>query len=373
MIAIISLSLFIFNIVFPRSKYTYYSLLFFMWIIMSFTYNIADEGVYLSRYNDPEIWIGQTEFLFSLSTSIFRWMDFNYIQYKCIMSFVVLLLFNSTIRRYAKYPNIVLLLYFICPFALNVAQFRNVLATSIFVYGARYLIDKDESKVLISRITINDIKYIGIIITASMFHSAAFIWLILLLAKKYSVKKNIVIVLIINFMMIGVLTPTNISTIIPEFGAVMRMAAYLLDEYAQSGWHHYSYIVLVIFIGTISILFAWFRSKKALRYSMDYYRMKCLMKSNIIMMAILGIMIMYTQEVYRMQEGLAIINYTLMTNCIYSKKFGLLKMSVRNFKIVLVCIVYALGTMYFEIIRYLVPTIVIPILGNNYIVEYFID
>ena len=375
MIAILAILLIVLNILAPRSKYTYYALLFYMWIIMAFTYQIADESIYISRYENPEIWIGQTELLFLLSTIMFNAIGFTFVQYKAFMSIVILLVISSTIRRYAKYPNVVLILYFLCPFALNVAQLRNALATAIFIFGYRYLIDEDNSRCVLREInlTSNDFKYIVTVIVASMFHTAGLIWICLLIAKKCKIKTNIFIAVLVNFLIIVVLSPENISNFIPEFGAVTRMSSYLSLEYAQSEWKHYSPMVLVLYVGIITVCFSMWRMKKTGSNQFCRHSMELMLKSNILMMCMLGVMFMYTQEVYRLQEGLSIINYLFISNCMQWKKIGILKMSKRNFKIVIICLIYCFGALYLEILHYLIPTILTPILTKNYLMDILIN
>lgn len=373
MIAIIAIVLIIINIIFPKTKLTYYPLLVFMWLIMAFTYHIADESVYLNRYNSPYLWNGQSELLFSLSVAIFRKVGFDYVQYKAIMSVGILLLISLTIRKYAKYPNIVLVLYFLCPFALNVAQLRNALATAVFIFGSRYLFEEDETEVKIKRLqlTANDLRYIAAIIIATMFHTAAFIWIVLLIAKKFSLKINVIIAVVANVLLIFVLTPQNIIRFIPKVGAVSRMTSYLTPEYANSEWRHYSQIIWVLFVGVITISFSYFRLKKTSKESKEYNRLQCLLKSNIIILFIIGIMLMYTQEVYRLQEGMSVINYLLITNCINEKSFSFRKISIKNIKVLFTSFIYSLGMMYFEIIHYLIQLILRPILNNNCFFDLF--
>ena len=145
-IGVVSLLMIIGNIVIKKNKCAYGLLFIWMWIIMAFTYNIADEGIYLSRYNNLELWDTQTEYVYEFIIRVCRSIGLNFYQFKAFITLVQLLLVFHTIQKIGTYPNLIAALYFVYPFAMNVAQMRSALATAVFIFGFRYLIDDKEKK-----------------------------------------------------------------------------------------------------------------------------------------------------------------------------------------------------------------------------------
>lgn len=367
MIAVISLVVIIGNIIGKKEKLMYVTLIAWLWVIMSFTYGIADESVYMSRYNNPDLWIGKTELVYSALISICNKVGFTFQQFKMVVSALELWLIASTVWKYAKYPNIILVLYSLYPFALNVAQMRNALATAIMIYACRYLVfDNDAGK----RMTLSDVKYCCCIILATLVHSTSIIWLVLLVAKKSDIKFTFKFTLLSNFVIAFVLSPSTIARVVNIFGAGNRIGTYLTNEYQQSSYRHYGIALIQVILTAlfmIGICIYIIRHKKVF---VDVDKIDLLLKMNIVILCIFSLILKYTGEAYRLQEGLMLVNYMLIVNSFDPSRFKMRMLSVRTAKVLGVMTVFLTVIIYITIFLYLVPTILNPILNNNYLIDY---
>lgn len=366
-IAIISFVVIIGNIIGKKEKLMYVTLIAWLWVIMSFTYGIADESVYISRYNNPDLWIGKTELAYSALISICNKVGFTFQQFKMVVSALELWLIASTVWKYAKYPNIILVLYSLYPFALNVAQMRNALATAIMIYACRYLVfDNDAGK----RMTLSDVKYCCYIILATLVHSTSIVWLVLLVAKKSDIKFTFIFTLFANFVIAFVLSPSTIARVANIFGAGSRIGAYLTNEYQQSSYRHYGIALIQVILTALfmtGICIYIIRHKKVF---VDIDKIDLLLKMNVVILCIFSIILKYTGEAYRLQEGLMLVNYMLITNSFDPSRFKMRKLSVRTARVLGAMTVFLAVIIYITILLYLVPTILNPILNNNYLIDY---
>ncbi len=356
-----------------KSKIVFVITVIFLWSILAFTYGDADESVYISRYTDPQAWIGHTELLFALCMSVASKMGLTFYQYKAIITGIELILICSTIRKMAKYPNFVLFCYMIVPFALNVTQMRNALSTAIFIYFSRYLFEHEKIGKAIKlgkhiQFDYTDIMYVIGIMLATLVHAASFIWLVLLVAKKYDVKTCLAFMVSVNLLLQFAITPQNITKIISVVSkaAASRMIPYLTVEYQNSEWRHHSQILYVALVGAIICVIFYLIKKKKKNFNISKDTVTAL-KINICILIIFSLMFKYTQELYRLQEGLFIINYITITNTIKNNDMNSTRISARSFGIIMLLIVYIAFSAWFLIYHYLIPTVINPILQNNYL------
>lgn len=309
----------------PKSKYVFIASLIVMWVIMTFITGNVDESVYLDRYNNSLDWVLNTELLFQFLNTACKNIGLSFIQYKGVLACIVLLLIGSTIYRLSKYPNLVLVFYFLCPFPLNVSQLRFALATSIFIYGYRYLISEDErvKKILGKAISTNDIKFVFCVILASLVHSVAIIWLFLLLVKKMTLKQDIAFTALFSLFIFKIFNPSSVSWLLRKLGAFSRMSAYFSDAYQNSSYRHYGLTTITV-IGLLGIYIICCLLCKKNKGSTTK-QIETLLKFNIFSLSTIAFILRYTSEMYRPQEGLMLLNYILLTNQYENGKILLFK------------------------------------------------
>lgn len=370
MIAIISSMLGCSAILKKRSRFIYIILFIFLWSIMAFTYGNADEDIYISRYQYPEIWENQTEFLYMMIIKFSLFLGLSYQSFKSLIVLVQLCLISSTILKFSKCPNIVILLYSIFPFVVDVAQMRNALATSIMIFSLQFLMNTDKNNRLF--LSKNEIKFIICIIIASFIHTASIIWLLLLIAKKCRIKTVISYTILCFITFSYIITPNVVVWLAEKFGATARIGAYASSEYiATRDLYFNSAIIRVIFFATTIILiysYILYVNKAKENRELLILGLKC----NIIILCILPVIINYTPEVYRMQVGLSLLNYIIITNCLNIKYESSGKIVLKNMKISLYLIIISIINLYFLVLgNDNFYTVFMPIFKNNCILDIF--
>ncbi|WP_426402151.1 EpsG family protein [Lactiplantibacillus plantarum] len=362
-------------LLFSRSKSVFFGGLIFLWLILAGTSGNADEPVYLSRYVSPQLWQGQTEVLYGMFMSFCRQLGLDFLGFKMINATLQLVLLAVPIYRRAKYPNIILALYSIFPFAMDVTQLRNALATSVMIFSLDYLLrDIDRVDVRAHILSLNDIKFIVGIIVATGIHTASFFWLLLLVAKKLSIRATIIFTIAFGLVSGTIFSPMRLDKLMSIFGAGARMSAYVSAAYTSTKVQMLSsalYRVIIFAAISIIILIILNRYKSVDNNTDIFFAIKC----NIIVLCVIPLMIQYTPEMYRMQIGLAIFNYIVILNSYnihrsdYLQKDGL---SVKNCAITIGLILLTVSSLYLLAIwGGNFKVVIVPIFTNNSLVQIF--
>ena len=234
------------------------------------------------------------------------------------------------------------------------------------VFGFRYLVydvENSKSKFRVS----NDLKFILCIMCATLIHTAAFIWILLYVAKKMDEQKVkwVATIFIVAFMILG---STNILiTVLSKLGLSTRILAYLTPEYQLSSYRQYGIVVFVLFTFLVMMMI-WYYGKQCVEnkgIGLELYK-----KINIIILCIVPIILIYTSEVYRLQVGLAVINYSYATNCLdlsKKRKFVLKKTEL----LILLCLIMYVGYgVYDLVVQYNYETVFEPIFKNNILLNW---
>lgn len=358
------------NIWKKNSKLIYIISFIFLWIIMAFTYGNADENVYLSRYNNPEIWESETELLYMLLIKLSLFLGLSFQSFKVIITFIQLCLVSSTILKFGKCRNIVFLLYFIFPFVVDVAQMRNALATSVMIFSLQFLLKESLEKKKIGYLSKDEIIFIICIIIASFIHTASIIWLLLLIAKKCKIKTIVAFTSIFCVTFSFFITPKLVIGLADKFGATSRIGAYVSVAYSATRELYFkSAMIRVLFTAaSVIILYAYLIHKKKNIANKEQlvFGFKC----NIIILCILPIIINYTTEVYRMQVGLSILNYIIFTNFLDTKYDGSTIVSLKNIRLLSYLIVISIINLYFLVLgNDNLYTVFLPVFQNNALID----
>lgn len=370
MVILISIVLLALGLTFKRSRGLFIITIFFFWTLMTFIYNNADQEIYLSRYYNPELWVNNSEFLFSLLINICRKLGLTFIEYKGIISAIEISLVGSTIWKYSKYPNVILIMYFLCPFEYHVSQVRFALATAVFVFALQYLFN-DNSKKIGFDVTINELKYIIGVLIASFIHTSAIFWILLLIAKKCSLRFNLTFMLLFNALILYVISPSLISKFLNLFGTTNRMSAYLSTAYQLSSSRTFGQLKVVLVTAFFEILMCIIVLRYK-HYFEDTDKIMLLLKIDIITLIIIGIILKYTSEMYRLQEGLILVNYVYLTNAIPTESFMKVKTNVYAFSVEILLILFVFTLFYMKVLDSInIYDVWYPMFQNNYLYELF--
>ncbi|MCG0724770.1 EpsG family protein [Lactiplantibacillus plantarum] len=323
-----------------------------LWIFLAGTYGNADEPVYLSRYTSPELWQGQTEVLYSFFMSTCRKLGLDFNGFKMVNAFLQLGILSIPIWKRAKHPNIVLLCYSVFPFAMDVTQLRNGLATSVMLFSLDYLFP-DEHSSSNNLLDKNDIKFLIGILVATMIHTASAFWIIFLMGKKLQDRGVVFFTISFSILFSTLIRPRLISWLVSFFGASARIDAYLSAQYdstrALMMTNSLTRIaIFAILTFAILILLRHFRVEKS--SDLDFA-----LKINVLALNTIPFVINYTPEMYRMQIGIAVLNYIVITNnwspSVVKRYTSRLQMPINNFVISVGLILLTLTSIYLLGIR----------------------
>ncbi|WP_274606077.1 EpsG family protein [Lactobacillus delbrueckii] len=357
------------NFLLKRSRFVFTISAILMWTIMAFTYGNADELIYISRYQNTAKWQGSSELLFTAIINICRVIGLNFTQYKSVLSLIYIVLVSTTIWKLSRYPNIVITLFFFYPFVMNVSQLRFGIASAVLIYSYRYLLHDKSLRIGNAKrnITENDIKFVVCVIIASLLHSVAIYWLLLLIPKKTTVRTTTIWMIGINLFVVTAFNPSIANGVLSKLGAGLRMGAYFSSAYQTSTYRHYGgALISTLLIGAIIwLLCLLIRKNECLfRFTDDVEE---LMKCNIMLLTVVSFILRFTSEMYRPQEALTLMAYIVLTNAITEAEFLRLKIELRNFITQAGIFALVATNFYTKIIMYNCEALWIPIFTNSYL------
>lgn len=201
-----------------KSKIVFFFFFLLLWVIYGFNCSNPDYLNYKYTYDTVLQSTGGeiTEPLFLLLAKGFNLMGANYQTFLCVVSFTGLMLIAIRVWKMSPYPNMVLFLYFIFPFPVDVVQLRFFLAMSLIIYSTKYLLDFHRYK------KTRDIFFFLLCITfATGIHYSAILFSLMLLPclTKRRIRTLITIYMIL---FIGV-AAFKLNAIIPIVGEVLSI------------------------------------------------------------------------------------------------------------------------------------------------------
>lgn len=172
-------------------------LIFLMWILFALNYYNVDYHNYKAAYESIGNGISSDYFEigFLLLIRFFNLLNFSYQGFLIVIATVTLFIFYKGISYITKNTAIVLLLFFIYPFILDIVQYRNFLGFAICLYGLHYILKEEVNKEDI-------IKYILLVLLAMQIHKSMIIYLFLLILL---IKNNKTIISLSIILFIGIL------------------------------------------------------------------------------------------------------------------------------------------------------------------------
>jgi len=184
MVYIIAFFLCLFSVlsIYSRREVRLLSIFFLLFLIVIFCGNNENPDYvgYKFKYDSIKNH-NATDFIFSDPYIGFNILQFichaiglSYQQFLFIVALLGYTLIIDTLHYFHANMNYVLLLYLFYPFFYDVIQIKNFLAMSIVIYSIRYLLNNTKSATL---------KYVVLIILASLFHIVSVSYLLLLLTK----------------------------------------------------------------------------------------------------------------------------------------------------------------------------------------------
>jgi hypothetical protein len=349
-----------------KSKVVFIITGIWVWVLMAFSSGLADEGIYIGRYQNYKAFTGMTEPGYTLLMEGFNRLGVPYDIYKIFITAFELVLILSTIACLTEFKNFVLALYMVFPLCMDAVQMRFTLGLSFTIFGFRFLSDKyvDEHK---KHRVPADICYVICILIATMFHSINVLYLILLVAKKVK-RKNIIIVVIAAILLFTVvLNRTELIHIGTVIGVGSKINDALANTTNMSGHAvlHYATEMIIRFALFITVyLIAHYGVHKKNRGMLSD---DCGVNANIMVLSIIALL-QYSIEFYRIQVGLSIFNYIFLSGYLVNttKKSGKFVMNKSNVAVCLSAVIMAVINLYNLVLNNTnINTVFTPFFFNN--------
>jgi hypothetical protein len=162
-------------------------LLAFLWIMMAANIDNPDYDNYYLGYQNLQTYAG-SEWGYYVLAKVCTAVGMSYNQFKFILSAIGLLLIHSTVIKYLKNHIIFYIIYFICPFMMDVTQLKNFIAMSFLIYAIPFLTEETIK---------GKMKYAIFVTLGAAFQITAFIYLPIMFLGKVDKNKMTKIVLTI--------------------------------------------------------------------------------------------------------------------------------------------------------------------------------
>ena len=162
------------NFMFPKSKKLFVFDFLFMWMLIGWNYSVADYEIYLRRYMYSLMSFATLEPLYVYLQDIAKEQSLDYNSFLMCMTFVFLFIRMIAILGMSKRHNIVVALYLLFPYIMDITQVRMFYATSVVLLGLMFFIKGYKWGSIILLISV---------IIATMIHASCAFYLLLPLSK----------------------------------------------------------------------------------------------------------------------------------------------------------------------------------------------
>ena len=302
----------LYGLILKKGKWLTYFTLFFLWILFAFSFGNADYMIHLRRYTEYELLGSQTEWTYNKLMFIFNNLGCSYNDFLIVISAFILCVLYNFIKNHTAYISLVLSLYFIYPFCLDVTMVRYTLAVSIVYIGFKYLFTGGKNWFL---------KYSVCVFLASTIHLSTFFCLLFALPRFFSNKqlsKALLIFISIYFVIMNVfsqllvrLTEIQFLNIGVKLKIVMNASSEMYISQSIFNYRAKMVIVLLISLFIYIVIYQWIvkqNIKNCLRVKkqIDFLTIAC----GINIITIIFILLLnISADLFRLQLSISLINY----------------------------------------------------------------
>jgi hypothetical protein len=342
------------NINFKRINTKILNVIFFiiLWILFGFNNSNPDYLNYQRRYDN---YLLNPEPGFRFIIKVFNDMGFNFQEFLLIISFISLFLIIKSIKNYTNKTYLVLFLYFVFPFFIDVVQIRNFLSMVIVFYSFKYLL---------SYKTIDLAKYILLVILASTIHYSALFYLIFVIIQFVSLEK-IILITILFVLLFSFFSYTNI---------LYNIMDVFFDSSKVLNWFSYRTnfgFIIPIFLQIISLfpliyIFNKSVNKGFLKLSGNNIKKnKITLINNILkinfLALILFIFYIYNTTFFRLYRNILLLNYSVIIY--FSSNY--INIKIKRFIFLFLVLITSFSMSYIFILNPYFDSVFITILKNN--------
>ena len=301
-IVLISLILIISCLLSPKNKFLFYIGLIWIFILVGFSSGLADDHIYILRYNNYQVYASQSEpgwnFLVNLLTTNGVSYEGFVIVVGLIYTISILLCIKLTKIKNINIPMSIMMIY---PLVLDATQKRQTIAMCISWFAIIALfnyIQKKEKKYLF--------LYFSIILIAISFHFSVAVYLLLVLVI-FKDNKKIAFSRICLFIILLLFSPYFVVDIVSQY---IPALSFVVNRVFAKSSIAYSMHSTIMTIGKMVIIFLmyyvpmfFFRKK----YIVNDFQ-KFVLNVNYILLATIPLLL-YSNDFYRLQQVVVILDY----------------------------------------------------------------
>lgn len=343
-----------------RNKKISYLFLTLMVFMGGLCYNNADYLIYEDRFNkyDSDF---LAEPIFNLIMKLLNNLNLNYEQARFIIIFLVLLSFFFFTLKMTKNVNIVLLLYFIYPFCMDITQLRFSMGLAVYYWGLYFILNKE--KILKKDIFL----YCFFTIIGGLIHSSIFLYLFLLIPILIKNKKTKTIVFLIFILAEIIFVGINETNYMVSGNTLFeqKINSVLLrtkEDYSLN--FHFGYMLTVLFTFLIYYLFNKILIRK-IKADDNTYEINFINKVfdiNLYILLIIPLMI-YIIDLYRLQTGLLLLDYVSLSYFFDKRDLK------GSFIIKLLLLILPLFVLYRIVLVGVSDLVLLPLFENNLLLK----
>ncbi len=361
----LGIALLIAALIVKKNKVLYRIQLLYLWLVASNNNGNADYVNYLNGYVNIFNYNGKiSEPFYWMLARISNFIGLDFLGYRYLFFALALIALGIGIWKLSVFPNVILALYFVYPFTMDVVQMRTMMSNALVllsIWKIKQYTEESKSKHLIVSIML--------FIIALGFHysSIAAVIVYCALLSKDMLRKSIVKLLSLG--LICVLTilvfGTQINNKLIALGILEKAI-----NYQDSGLNVGGYIICVFLSRIIFVVICWLsvHSSKKIRdqrlvnkYHSNEFLLKCVGLLSIY--AILELTI--TMEIERISRIALITGYSLICNAsVFARNDNYRIIKVMTF-------LFVLGYFYVMFFRHFAPSsnwfeyAFLPIFENN--------
>ena len=293
----------IYALLHKKSKLLALLIFIIMFLLMGLNHGNADYLMYNSLFlkYGKALTYSNTELIFQYLCKLFYSLGKGYNYFLFIYSFIGMTFMYLSVRKTAKYPVLVALLYFCFSFFLDAVQIRHFMASSLICYGLTFLL-KDDRKM-------KDILiYLLFNILAIGFHFMAILYLLFLLLpliEKNSLKDTLIKTLMITCPIFLIINTSLFFDFIGNFIPKAKIDAYFIS----GDWKVSTLVTVILILVQLIPLVILYLSKT---YKTSKLARKVMILN--ILLIVVTPFYFYTVEFGRVFRGIIIMDYIALTN-----------------------------------------------------------
>lgn len=345
----------------------------FMWILMGWSYGNADYNIYLSRYNNSNSF-KTLEPVYTTIQNIAKGFGAGYEYFLIICSGLCLLIRFYIIIRSTVSPNLVISLYLLFPFIVDIVQIRFFYASTIILVGWYIILFSNKKR--------KYVYFVALVFFATLIHNSCLVYIVFIFIdriEKY-IKQIPIVALTLVCGMFALLSSGVLYKVLYFVASLFNFQQKFKETFIANQ-NAYSLNDKVVYI--LEMLLAFFminlickKTKQLLRHS-DYVIYLCSLQNetrylnfcynaNYIFLLLIPL-VWFSGDIYRIQHSFFLLIYILCSavrpkNNV--KKFVIQKGTI-SLKVITLCLAIFFMILFELLLVDLRTTVFIPTFFEN--------